>query len=150
MYVLSAFVSFLLLTFIQAQGDFFRPHYEAAQAYQRDGNFGAAEAEFNIVLGEAYHRLGNVYSAESNYERSLEALQSACKLQPKSARLLVDLSIAYFHLGRYSEGVTPPQSAIPEDSRNVQAHHMLGKTYFMMGNFENAKSELLTTLQLSP
>ena len=78
MYLRLASLPLLLLLFLfQPQGDLFRKHYEAANNYHRAGNFAAAEAEFKIILGEAYRRLGKIYSAQGNYQASVDAFESA-------------------------------------------------------------------------
>ena len=140
----------ILLVFFQLQGDLFRRHYEAAQAYHRAGNFAAAEAEFKIILAEAYLRLGRVYAAQGNYKASAATLESAMSAHPDSPDALIDLSIAYFHTEQYPKAVQPLQRAITNNSRNSSAHNLLGKTYFMMGEFEKAASELEATLKLAP
>jgi len=151
MFLRSAFLPLLLLLVpFQFQGDLFRRHYEAAEAQHRAGNFAAAEAEFKIILGEAYHRLGRVYSAQANYHASVQALESAVTTRPDSPGGLVDLSIAYFHTKQYGKAIGPLLQAIASDPRNSAAHHMLGKTYFMMGDFEKAGHELEATLRLTP
>ena len=77
MYLRSAFLPLLIsVFFFQAPGDLFRRHYEAAQQYQRAGNYAAAEAEFKIILGESYLRLGRIYSAEGKYELAVDALKT--------------------------------------------------------------------------
>ncbi|HEY7784047.1 MAG TPA: hypothetical protein VIB00_04955, partial [Pyrinomonadaceae bacterium] len=81
----------LLLPF-QQQGDLFRRHYEAAEAHRRAGNIGAAEAEFKLILAEAYHRIGRVYSAQTDYPASVAALESANRFKPESPEIVVDLS----------------------------------------------------------
>ena len=58
------------------QSDLFRKHYEAANAAHRAGNFAAAEAEFKVILGQAYETLGKIYSAEGKYEDSVAAFES--------------------------------------------------------------------------
>ena len=50
----------LLILLVPPQGDLFRKHYDAANAYHRAGNYPAAEAEFKLILGEAYERLGKI------------------------------------------------------------------------------------------
>jgi tetratricopeptide (TPR) repeat protein len=140
----------LLLVFFQVQGDLFRRHYEAAQAYHRAGNLAAAEAEFKTILAEACSRLGKVYAAEGNYNASVSALETSISLRPGSPDVLVDLSIAYFHTEQYPKAIGPLQRAIANDSRNAIAHNILGKTHFMMGEFEKAASELEATLKLAP
>ena len=151
MYLRAAFLPVLLfLIAFQVQDDAFRRHYDAAQRHHRDGDFAAAENEYKIILAEAYQRLGNVYSAQGNYNAAVTALETASQIQPKSAEGLIELSIAYFHAEQYSKGVEPLKRSIANDGRNPAAHHMLGKTYFMMGEFEKARTELDATLRLTP
>lgn len=151
MYLRSAFLPLLISVFLfQAQGDLFRRHYEAAQAYQRAGNFAAAESEFKIILAESNLLLGRVYSAEGKYTLAVDALKTATSLRADSTEGLVDLSIAYFHIGEFEKGLEPLQRALAADPKNAGAHHMLGKSYFMMGEFQKAATELQAALQLSP
>jgi tetratricopeptide (TPR) repeat protein len=132
------------------QQDLFRKHYEAANTYHRAGNHAAAEAEFKIILAEAYRRLGKIYSAQGNYHASVDAFEAANSAQSDSPEALVEQSIAYFHTGDYAKGVGPLQRAITANPQNAIAHHMLGKTHFMMGEFEKASRELEEALKLTP
>src|SRR5687767_6480400 len=151
MYLRSAFLPLLISVFaFQAQGDLFRRHYDAAQTYHRAGNYPAAEAEFKIILAESNLRLGRIYLAQAKYQLAADALKTATSIRPGSTEGLVELSIAYFHVGQFSKAVEPLQRAIAADARNTAAHHMLGKSYFMMGEFEKAAAELQTALKLSP
>src|SRR6185369_11581864 len=150
MYLRSACLPVLLFSvFFQVQGDLFRRHYEAANAYHRAGNFAGAEAEFKIILGEAYQRLGKVYSAQGNYQASVAPFESASTLRPNELDGLVELSIAYFRTRQYPKAVDVLQRAIAADARYAPAHHMLGKSYFMMSDFEKATRELETAVKLA-
>ena len=144
-------LAFLLtIFFVPPQGDLFRKHYEAANAYHRAGNFKAAEAEFKVILGEAYERLGKIYSAEGKYQASVDAFETAGAMRPDSTSALIDLSIAYFHIEQYSKGIEPLQRVLAADVKNATAHHLLGKSYFMMGEFDKAGRELQEALKLTP
>src|ERR1051325_6878463 len=143
--------AFLLPIFlVPPQGDLFRKHYEAANAYHRAGNFKAAEAEFKIILGEAYERLCKIFSAQGQNQESGKAFETARAPLPGFTYTLLDLSIAHFHIGEYSKGIEPLQRALAVNAQNPTAHHMLGKTYFMMGEFDKAARELQETLKLTP
>ena len=133
MYLRLASVPLLLIFFFQSQADLFRKHYEAANNYHRAKNYAAAEGEFKIILGEAYHRLAKIYSAQSSYQASVGAFESASAIRPQSANDLLDLSIAYFHTGQFAKGIDPLQRVIAADAQNAAAHHMLGKTLFHDG-----------------
>ena len=140
----------LTLFLFPPQADLFRKHYEAANAYHRAGNYAAAEAEFKLILREAYERLGKINSAQGNYQASITALETARTNGSDSTETLIDLSIAYFHVGQYQKGVAVLQRAIAANAQNSTSHHLLGKTYFMMGEFEKATRELQEALRLSP
>ena len=108
-----ASLPFLLSIFLfPPQADLFRKHYEAANAYHRAGNYAAAEAEFKVILSEAYERLGKVYSAQNNYQASVSAFESARAMRPDATDGLVELAIAYFHAGQYAKGIEPLQRVI--------------------------------------
>ena len=64
--------------------------------------------------------------------------------------MLVDLAIAYFHNEQYQKALAPLSTALVRDPGSASAHHMLGKTYFMLGEFEKSTSELETALRLAP
>src|SRR5215216_6375765 len=114
-----ASLAFLLSIFLfPPQADLFRKHYDAANAYHRAGNFAAAEAEFKIILGEAYERLGKIYQAQGNYQAAVRALESASATRPNSTEGLVDLSITYFNAGQYEKGIEPLQRVIAADAHN--------------------------------
>ena len=67
MYLRSTFLALLLLLVpFQKPGDSFQQHYENAEAQRRAGNLAAAQAEYAIILAEAYHKLSGIYSAQSS------------------------------------------------------------------------------------
>ncbi|HKG98324.1 MAG TPA: tetratricopeptide repeat protein, partial [Pyrinomonadaceae bacterium] len=150
MYLRLASLPLLLLFFFPPQGDLFRKHYDAANAHHRARNYAAAEAEFKLILGEAYERLGKIYSAQGNHQAAVTAFESARMARPNSTDGFVDLSIAYFQTGQYPKGIEPLQRVIAADAKTPIAHHMLGKTWFMMGEFGKATRELEETLRLTP
>src|SRR5213080_3165109 len=128
-------LSFLLLPF-QSSRDSIRQHYEAAEAHHRAGNLAAAEGEYVAILMEAYHRLGTIYTAQANYQEAAGALETAAAYRSDSPQVLVDLAIAYFYIGQYPKAIEPLGKALAVTPQSSAAHHMLGKTYFMIGEFE--------------
>ncbi|MCU1267828.1 MAG: Tetratricopeptide repeat protein [Acidobacteria bacterium] len=151
MYFRSTFLPLLLLLVpFQNPGDSFQRHYENAETQRRAGNFGAAQAEYLSILGEAYHQLARIYSAQADYRQAAVVLETTVTYLPDSEDVLIDLAIAYFHNEQYQKAVTPLNKAVVHNSGSASAHHMLGKTYFMMGEFEKSTNELETALRLAP
>ncbi len=162
-------LAFLLAAFLQSPRDSIRQHYEAAESYRRSGNLVAAENEFKAILAEAYPNLGRIYIAQENYKAAVETLElsaanpsspanpanpssppNAVNPSSPSNALLTDLAIAYFYAGKYQQAIEPLTKVLARDARSMAAHQMLGKTYFMMGEFEKASRELETALRLAP
>lgn len=140
----------LLLVFPQSSRDSIRKHYETAEAHHRAGNFAGAEAEFGAILSEAYQKLGKIYFAQANYQGEASALEGAATYQPDSADVLVGLAIAYFHSEQYQKAIAPLNKALAHNPESVAAHHMLGKTLFMLGDFPKSTEELQSAHKLSP
>jgi tetratricopeptide (TPR) repeat protein len=151
MYSRSIFLALLLLLVpFQKPSDSFQRHYENAEAHRRAGNLAAAQAEYGIILAEAYHKLARVYSAEANHKQAIVALESATSYAPDSQEVLIDLAIAYFHNEDYKKALAPLNTIIVRDPKSTAAHHMLGKTHFMLGEFVNSTTELELALRLAP
>jgi tetratricopeptide (TPR) repeat protein len=146
-------ISFPLLLFLflpQSPGDSIRQHYNAAEAQHRAGNFAGAEAEYGLILVEAYQKLGKIYSVQSNYQETVSVLEAATRYQPDSPDTLVELAIAYFHTQQYQKAIVQLNKVVARDAGNVAAHHMLGKSYFMLDDFVKSANELQTALSLAP
>ena len=141
--------SLLLFISFQTPGDSFRKHYEVAEAHRRAGNLPAAEAEYIAILKVAYPALGKIYSAQSNDLGAVAACEAAATYGNDSTQSLVELAIAYFNAGQYQKAVEPLRRALARDPRSSPAHHMMGKTHFMMGAYEEAEHELEAALALA-
>ncbi|HEV2912988.1 MAG TPA: tetratricopeptide repeat protein [Pyrinomonadaceae bacterium] len=151
MYLRSTFLPLLfLLVVFQSPQDSLRQHYEAAEAHRRAGDLAAAETEFKAILAEGYGKLGKIYAAQKAYGEAVAALESAALYRPDNQEVLVDLAIAYFDRGQYKKALEPLSKALARDPQSAGAHHMMGKTAFMLGDFAMAVSELEAAGKLAP
>ena len=141
---------YLLSAPFQSPQDKLRQHYEAAQAHSRAGRLAEAETEYSAVLGEGYGKLGRIYSVEKKYSEAISTLEGASRYQPDSQEVLIDLAIAYFDAEQFNRAFDPLLKVLAHDPQSATAHHLLGKTHFMLGQFEKAGSELQTALKLAP
>jgi tetratricopeptide (TPR) repeat protein len=130
--------------------DNIRQRYEAAEAARRAGNLEAAENEFKKILGEAYSKLGTAYSAQHKPAEAITALEAAMRYTGDREDLLVELSIACFNAEQYEKAAEPLNRALKINQNSAAAHHMLGKTLFMQGEFSRAAAELETAAKLAP
>ena len=146
----SLFLLLLLVSVFQSPQDSLRQHSEAAEAQRRAGDLAAAEREYIAVLAEGYGKLGKVYSAEKKYQQAITVLESATRYRPDSQETLIDLAIAYFDAEQYEKALEPLGKALSANSQSAGAHHMLGKSYFMLGDFGRSTAELQTALKITP
>jgi len=137
-----------LLAIFQSPQNLLRQHYEAAEAQARAGNLAAAETEYKAILALGYYRLGKVYAAQQSYKDAVTAFEAAARFGPDSQETLIDLAIAYFNAEQFEKALAPLGKALAGNPQNGAAHHMLGKTYFMLGDFVKSAGELKTALKL--
>ena len=94
------------------------------------------EKELTAALAEAYLKLGKIFTTEKKYQQAVSTLQTAAIYRPDSPELLIDLAIAYFNAGQYEEALGPLNRASTVNPQSASVHQMLGKTWFMLGNFD--------------
>ena len=149
--MVSSFVCLLLLVLgCQSPRDTIREHYEAAEAQRRAGNLASAENEYTAILAEGYAKLGKVYSAQKEYKSAITALEVAAKYKPDAQDVLLDLAIAYFNSEQFAKALIPLSNIRSRNPQNVGAHHMMGKSYFMLGELRKSGEELQAALKLAP
>ncbi len=150
MYLGSVLLSLLSLTLaFQSPQETLRKHYEAAEAHRRAGNLAAAEVEYKAILAEGYHKLGRILSAQKKYQESAAALEAASLYGTDSPEMLVDLAIAYFDLQQYEKALGHARQSVARAPQSASAHHMLGKSLFMLGKFAEATAELEAALKIN-
>jgi tetratricopeptide (TPR) repeat protein len=139
-----------LLLIFQSPQDSIRKHYEAAERQKQAGNLAAAEAEYTAILAEAYGGIGKINSARKEYAKATTALEAASLYAPDSQAVLIDLAIAYFDAEQYDKALEAARKVLSRNSQSVGAHHMAGKSYFMVGDFSRSADELEAALKLAP
>ncbi len=150
-YLPSIFLPLLLLVLgFQTPQDALRQHSEAAEAQRRAGNLVVAEKEYTAVLAAGYGKLGKVYAAEKRYQPAITTLESALRYQPDAQEVLIDLAIARFDSEQYEKAIEPLAKALSLNPQSAGAHHMLGKSYFMLGDFSKSAAELEAAHRISP
>jgi len=140
----------LTLLVYQSPQETIRQHYESAEAQRRAGNLVAAELEYTTILGEAYERLGEIYSAQKDYKRASAVLESAVGYRPNSSDTLISLAIACFGEEKYDRALEVARKALVIDPQSAGAHQMMGKAYFMLGDLGKSIGELETAVKLTP
>src|SRR5260370_28774145 len=151
MYFRATFVPLLFLPpALQSPQDSIRKHYDAAETQRRAGNLAAAEAEYIAILAEGYGNLGRINSAEKEYTKAIAVLEAAALYATDSQTVLIDLAIAYFEAEQYDRALEVAHRVLAKDPQSIGAHHMAGKSYFMLGDFARSTIELEAALRSAP
>ena len=133
----------------QTAPDPLQRHNDAAQTFQLAGDLQGAETENRAVAGIALERLGNIRITAHRYPEAAELLQQSCAIYP-SAECQFDLAIVRLYQGDSARGISEAQEGLKTDPQSARGHHVLGKLYFMQGDYKAAIAELEQSVVLKP
>lgn len=136
---------FLTLAF-QAPEDALQRHYKAAQSLQNAGKPNEALVEYRAALGEAYARLGTLLLAQEEYSNASKAFALAVANGNSAEAILMNQATACFYTQQYDKALVSLRQVLAGNSRSHAAHHLLGKVYFMLRQFDKSVAELETAL----
>jgi tetratricopeptide (TPR) repeat protein len=139
----------LLLAMIQAQ----RGNTPVAETHARQGVELLVEQErHGATLAEARNLLGNVLLERGKHEEAAEVLLAAASDEMNTAPHLAwgNLGRVYLEWNRPAEAVEPLRNAVQVQPRFCVGHHMLGRAYFELGQFEEAEVALVAALEADP
>ncbi len=120
------------------------------------GRFAAAEKPLRLVLlkhptsidGLAF--LGYVLNRENKPEESLQYYSLAAKLAPPAADDLKIVALDYVLLNDFPSATRWLEKAVELDPLNAECRYFLGRAYFEVGRFREAKPAFLKALELQP
>ena len=93
---------------------------------------------------------GRTFIFDKQYDDAIAHLETAIRLNPRSASPYNALGIAYLEQGRYAEAVAAFESAIGRASYWAYPRHNLALTYMQMGRNEPAILAYQKAMQLAP
>jgi tetratricopeptide (TPR) repeat protein len=111
------------------------------------GDYAEARGMFTALAKEARFRaaaaigLSRVWQSEGEYEKALDAVESALKDVPGSADLLARQAEILFLRGRLDEAEKIAGKALTHDADHFLAHWILGQAYRDRGELEKADDE---------
>lgn len=100
-------------------------------------------AESYAAVGEAYHHLGVLDMAETNFQRAL-------KMNSRLPQANEGLARVWRDWGLPQEGLGYAHRAVSDAPKSPSAHNTLGTLLFVLGNPEQARAEFDKALALDP
>lgn len=106
---------------------------------------GEPEKDYKYYLYEAlgYYNLGE-------YRKSLPFWEKMTKLSPKNGLLSFIVAGIYFSANRKSDALLAAQQAVTWDPDFAEAHLLVGKAWFLLGDYHKATPPLDRALELDP
>ncbi len=99
---------------------------------------------------EAWSDAGARLARAGQIEKAIDAYYRALKLNPRLTPVYLNLGIAYFRAGRYSEAEKPLRTFLGEQAGNLQARQLLGLCLLEQDRFPEAIEELESAQQDGP
>ena len=109
--------------------------YLQGKKYQENAQYAEAVSAYTAILAkdsdfvEAHNGLGVVYSAQGNFERALQHLQTAVKLAPFATHLHNNLGYTYFLLGQDGKAIKAFEQSLYLDPDNERAQFNLSMAH---------------------
>jgi protein O-mannosyl-transferase len=97
-----------------------------------------------------YNNLGDVYSAEQNYEMAIKNFQTSLMLSPTFADAVHNLGFTYYQIGERELAKEYLLKAYEMNPYLYQALHKLGVMAYEDGDIELAKQFFLKALEINP
>jgi len=117
-----------------AVDDELEKHRSAAETYQLSGDFENARVENSLVASVALRRLASLAVREGDQKRSAEILRESIAARD-NAEARTSLAWLNLQLGKLDEGIGDAKAAIELDPKSVEAKDVLGKIYFLKGDY---------------
>lgn len=122
------------------------PSIKQAQEYKRAGDekmelttlLSAAQSD-NAYL--AYYYIGNFYRDKNNYQRALDAYNSALSARPDFAQAYLASAITLFDVGRYEAVINPVDKYLTFDANDDLAYAIKSRAEFELGMLEEARAD---------
>lgn len=127
-----------------------------AQAFERQGNIGAAEAAYLEILGLdpqhalALHSLGVLYFHSSQSDKALEFFIRAVQQEPSNGLYQRNLGELCRRLGKIDQAILCAKAATKLDSKNAEPFYNLALAYTDDGQIDKAIAAYRKAVKLNP
>jgi tetratricopeptide (TPR) repeat protein len=135
-----------LAVFLAASDPSAESHFRRAAELSAKGDLNAAEQEYIAGLKTspepaAFNNLGVLYFQKQDFARAAGAFGNARKLQPNDPEIAFNLGLALYKSGKTAQAI-PPLIASAGSKHELDAHYLLGASYFSEKQWGKSIAEL--------
>lgn len=105
--------------------------------------------EIDSTLSEGFKAYSTAYNYLGKYEKSLEFLQKAVKLNPNNPQAIGNIGTVYQTLGKLDQALIFQKKAAGLNPKLYIPFQLIGWTYRLLGDYENATNWLKKSLDRS-
>ena len=134
-----------------------QPLYFRGICYEREKQWGKAEADFKRVLAidpdnaDALNYLGYTWvDRGENLTEAFEMIRKAIEIEPNSGAIVDSLGWAHYKLGQYEEAKTKLEDAVELSPSSATIIDHLGDVYWKLGRFREAGYQWERALEYEP
>lgn len=120
----------------------------------RQKQFAGAKSSFEKVVKAArndprgYARLGTVYQLQGNSRIALENFERALEMNPEMIDVLSMIASIHISNGQPARGLNRITAQLEKYPKNPHMHHLLGRVYVVLKDYQNAEKSLKQALSL--
>jgi len=140
-----------------AQPRYWYIFYTRAIAYEREGIWEPAEADFRMALElnpdqpNVLNYLGySLVEQRRNFDEALDMIERAVAARPDSGYIVDSLGWVLYRLGRFEEAVEPMERAVALLPTDPVINDHLGDVYWMVGRHREAEFQWHRALSFEP
>ena len=130
------------------------PYIKQAQEYKRQGN---ESMELNSLLDGAqgrngylaYYYLGNYYRDHLEFDKAIDAYNSAVSAKPDFAQCYLASAITLFDEGKYNSVINPIDKYLTFQPNDDLAYAMKSRVEFQLGMLEQSKADNDKAIELN-
>jgi Flp pilus assembly protein TadD/predicted nucleic acid-binding Zn-ribbon protein len=128
----------------------------AARKNVQQGNYRAAEKQYQQILGEdpnnldAFSNLGVVYVRSGNLRSAESTLKKAVAIAPDNDFLLTTLGIVQYRQSKFDDAIAELTKAVAINPNSATAHNYLGIAASQKGRQKEAEKEILQAIANNP
>lgn len=102
-----------------------------------------SQADYHFAMGETY-------SLEGLPQKAAEQFKLTLLYDPNSATVRMKLATEYVKMGLVSEAITQVEAVLEKETKNVEAHLMLGSLYSAIKVYEKAEKHYNQVILIDP
>jgi tetratricopeptide (TPR) repeat protein len=125
-------------------------YFDAAQAFQQNGDFAQASLQFQVFIANALDRLASTRSTIGDYARSSALFDDALAIAPNNQTIRLDYAESALAASDLAHARSLAEKAVADQPADARAHRVLGRALLLAKETDPARLELEHAVAIDP